>query len=72
MMLAQQCKRPEQSIEAACSWATALLLQSTYSNNQGGAFENFHQFFENARVILVAGLKVFFQYELRFANRLQC
>ncbi|OAF17467.1 hypothetical protein AXW67_08885 [Bradyrhizobium neotropicale] len=48
-----------------------MLLQSTYSNDQGGAFENFHQLLKDMRIILGPGLKVFFQYELRFAYRLQ-
>jgi hypothetical protein len=49
----------------------ALLLQSTYSNDQGGTIENFHQSFKDMRIVLGVGLKVFFQYELRFADRLQ-
>lgn len=48
-----------------------MLLQSTYSNDQGRAFENFYQLIEDRRIILGTGLKVFFQYKLRFANRLQ-
>ncbi|RXG96333.1 hypothetical protein EAS62_12095 [Bradyrhizobium zhanjiangense] len=70
---AQQCKRLKQTIEPVCSWARsiAVLLQSTYSNEQGGAFENFQQLFKDMRIILRTGPKVFFQYELRFANRLQ-
>ncbi|TYO61991.1 hypothetical protein FXV83_35395 [Bradyrhizobium hipponense] len=60
-------------IEAVCSWADSIasLLQSAYGDDQGGAFENFHQLLKDMRIILGPGLKVFFQYELRFANCLQ-
>jgi hypothetical protein len=48
------------------------LLQSTYSDYQIGPFENLHQLVENAPlVVLGARLKVFFQYSLRFADRLK-
>ncbi|BAR60457.1 hypothetical protein NK6_7306 [Bradyrhizobium diazoefficiens] len=47
------------------------MLQSTYGNDQGRPFEDFHQLFKDKRIILGAGLKVFFQYELRVANRFQ-
>jgi hypothetical protein len=48
------------------------LLQSAYCNQQLGASQNFHQLVENARVIVVGtGLKVFLQYELRFADGLK-
>ncbi|MDA9487934.1 hypothetical protein XI08_01530 [Bradyrhizobium sp. CCBAU 11361] len=72
-MRAQQCKRLKPAIEAVCSWARsiALLLQSTYGNDQGRPFEDFHQLFKDKRIILGVGLKVFFQYELRVANRFQ-
>jgi hypothetical protein len=49
---------------------TASLLQSAYSNYQIGAFENFHQLVEDTLIVLGPRLKVFFQYELRFANRI--
>jgi hypothetical protein len=49
---------------------TASLLQSAYSDYQIGAFENFHQLVEDRLVVLGPRLKVFFQYELRFANRI--
>jgi hypothetical protein len=47
------------------------LLQAAYSNYQIGAFENFHQLFEDTLIVLRPGPKVFFQYELRFVNRLK-
>jgi hypothetical protein len=48
------------------------LLQSTYSDYQIGPFENLHQLVENAPlVVLRARLKIFFQYSLRFADRLK-
>jgi hypothetical protein len=47
------------------------LLQTAYSDDQTGAFENFHQPVENALIVLGLGLKVFFEYELRFANCLK-
>jgi hypothetical protein len=47
------------------------LLQAAYSNYQIGAFENFHQLVEDALTVLRPGPKVFFQYELRFVNRLK-
>jgi len=47
------------------------LLQSAYSNYQIGAFENFHQLVEDALIVLGPGLKVFFQEELRLANRMK-
>jgi hypothetical protein len=49
---------------------TTSLLQSAYSEHQIGAFENFHQPVEDPLVVLRPRLEVFFQYELRFANRL--
>jgi hypothetical protein len=49
----------------------ALLLQATYSNDQTGAFENFHQLVEDTLIILRPGPKIFFQYELRFVNCLK-
>ena len=59
---------------AVCSFAhceAALSLQAAYSDYQIGAFENFHQPVEDTLIVLRPGPKVFFQYELRFANRLQ-
>lgn len=48
------------------------MLQSTYSDNQIGPFENLHQLVENAPLaVLGTRLKIFFQYSLRFADRLQ-
>jgi hypothetical protein len=47
------------------------LLQAAYSNYQIGAFENFHQLVEYTLIVLRPGPKVFFQYELRFVNRLK-
>jgi len=47
------------------------LLQSAYSDYQIGPFENFHQLVQDTVVIPGSGLKVFFQYALRFANRLK-
>jgi len=56
-----------------CAWAgsIAVLLQSTYSNDQSRPLENFHQLFKDTRVIPGMGPKEFFQYELRVANRFQ-
>jgi hypothetical protein len=48
-----------------------LLLQAAYSDYQIGAFENFHQLVEDTLIVLRLGPKVFFQYELRFVNRLK-
>ena len=59
---------------AVCSLAhceTALSLQPGYSDYQIGAFENFHQPVEDTLVVLRPGPKVFFQYELRFIDRLK-
>ena len=47
------------------------MLQAAYSNDQIGAFENFHELFEDMLIVLRPGPKVFFQYELRFVNRLK-
>jgi hypothetical protein len=47
---------------------TALLLQPAYCDYQIGAFENFHQPVEDILIVLRPGPKIFFQYELRFAN----
>jgi hypothetical protein len=50
---------------------TIPLLQSAYGEYQIGTLENFHQLVEDALIVLRPRLKVFFQYELRFANRLE-
>jgi hypothetical protein len=50
---------------------TISLLQSAYSEYQIGTLENFHQLVEDALIVLRPRLKVFVQYELRFANRLE-
>jgi len=47
------------------------LLEAAYSNYQIGAFENFDQLVEDMLIVLRPGPKVFFQYELRFVNRLK-
>jgi hypothetical protein len=47
------------------------LLQSTYGDNQIGPFENFHQFCENALVVLGSWFEVFLQYALRFVDGLK-
>ena len=47
------------------------MLQAAYSDYQIGAFEHFHQLVEDTLIVLRPGPKVFFQYELRFANRLK-
>jgi hypothetical protein len=47
------------------------LLQAAYGNYQIGAFENFHQLVEYTLIVLRPGPKVFFQYELRFVDRLK-
>ena len=57
---------------AVCSFAhyeTALSLQAGYSDNQIGAFEDFHQPVEDTLIVLRPGPQVFFQYELRFVDR---
>jgi hypothetical protein len=48
-----------------------LLLQAAYCDYQIGAFEDFHQLVEDMFIVLRPGPKVFFQYELRFVNRLK-
>jgi hypothetical protein len=48
-----------------------LLLQAAYSDYQIGAFENFHQLVEDTLIVLRPGPKIFFQYKLRFVNRLK-
>ena len=65
--------RPKR-LMAACSLAhceAALSLQAAYGDDQIGAFEDFDQSVEDAFVVLRPGPKVFFEYELRFVNRLQ-
>jgi hypothetical protein len=47
------------------------LLQSAYGDNQIGPFENFHQFGENALVVLGSWFEVFLQYALRFVDGLK-
>jgi hypothetical protein len=47
------------------------LQQSTYRDNQIGPFENFHQFGENALVIVGAWFEVFLQYALRLVDGLK-
>jgi hypothetical protein len=47
------------------------LLQSTYGDNQIGPFENFHQFGEDALVVLGSWFEVFLQYALRFVDGLK-
>ena len=48
-----------------------MSLQTAYSDYQIGAFENFHQPVEDTLIVLRPGPKVFFEYELRFTNRLK-
>jgi hypothetical protein len=48
-----------------------LLLQAAYSDDQIGAFENFHQLLEDTLIVLRPGPKEFFQDELRFVNCLK-
>ena len=70
---AQQSRRPKRWM-AVSSFAyreTALSLQAAYSDYQIGAFENFHQLVEDTLIVLRPGPKVFFQYELRFVDRLK-
>jgi hypothetical protein len=45
-----------------------LLLQAAHCDYQIGAFENFHQPVEDILIVLRPWPKIFFQYELRFAN----
>jgi hypothetical protein len=48
------------------------LLQSAYSDDQIGPFENLHQFVEKAPlVVLGAWLKIFSQYSLGLGDRLK-
>ena len=48
-----------------------MLLQAGYSDNQIGAFENFHQLVEDTLIVLRPGPKVFFQNELGFVDCLK-
>jgi len=48
-----------------------LLLQAAYGDYQIGTFENFNQLVEDTLSVLRPGPKVFFQYELRFVDRLK-
>jgi hypothetical protein len=48
-----------------------LLLQAAYCDYQIGAFENFHQLVEDTLIVLRPGPKIFFQYELGFADCLK-
>ncbi len=60
-------------MKAAWSFAwleAATLLQARHSNHHIGAFENFYELVENTLIVLRPRLQVFFQYELRLANRL--
>ena len=60
-------------MRAACSFAwleATTLLQAAHSSHHIGTFENFYQLVEDTLTILRPGLQVFFQYELRLANRL--
>jgi hypothetical protein len=59
------------AVSSFSHWETVLTLQAAYSDNQIGAFENFHQLVKDALIALRPGPKVFFQYELRFVNRLK-
>ncbi|MEH2503845.1 hypothetical protein V1290_002656 [Bradyrhizobium sp. AZCC 1578] len=59
-------------MRAACSFAwleATTLLQAAHSSHHIGTFENFYQFVEDTLTVLRPGLQVFFQYELRLANR---
>ena len=70
---ALQSRRPKR-LMAVCSLAhcgAALSLQAAYGDYQIGAFENFHQPVEDTLIVLRPGPKVFFEYELRFINRLK-
>ena len=48
-----------------------MSLQAAYSDYQIGAFENFHQLVEDTLIVLRPGPKIFFQYELGFADCLK-
>jgi hypothetical protein len=48
-----------------------LLLQAVYCDYQVGAFKNFHQLVEDTLIVLRPGPKIFFQYELGFADCLK-
>jgi hypothetical protein len=59
------------AVSSFSHWETVLMLQAAYSDHQIGAFENFHQLVKDTLIALRPGPKVFFQYELRFVNRLK-
>jgi hypothetical protein len=59
------------AVSSSAYCETALSLQAAYSDYQLGVFENFHQLVEDTLMVLRPGPKVFFQYELRFVNRLK-
>ncbi|MBR0755411.1 hypothetical protein JQ604_24800 [Bradyrhizobium jicamae] len=44
------------------------MLQSRYGNDQIGPLKNLHQLVEDALIVVGAGLKVFVQYALGFAD----
>ena len=69
LIKASQSKRPARLRTTSSS--AHLLLQAADSDDQIGTFENFHQLVEDALVVLRPRPKVFFQYQLRFANRLK-
>ena len=55
---------------SSLAYGETLPLQAAYSDDQIGAFENFHQSVEDALIVMLRpGPKVFFKYELRFINR---
>jgi hypothetical protein len=70
---AKQSRRQKRlmAVSSLAHCETALSLQAAYSDYQIGAFENFHQLVEDTLMVLRPGPKVFFQYELRFVNRLK-
>jgi hypothetical protein len=70
---ASQATRPMRLMEffSFAHREITLLLQTAYSNDQAGAFENFHQLVEDTFIVLRPGPKIFFQYELRFVNCLK-
>ncbi|WP_338696701.1 hypothetical protein V5279_09500 [Bradyrhizobium sp. 26S5] len=50
---------------------TASLLQPAHCNYQTGPLKNLHQPVEDALIVVGAGLKVFVQYALGFADGLK-
>jgi hypothetical protein len=72
LIRASQSKRPKRLMEVASFThrKTALLLQAAYCDYQIGGFKNCDRPVEDILIVLRPRPKIFFQYELRFANSL--